>query len=120
MGTVEGVRPRPFISGRANVAVVESADTWKRNDRTRLRRLHFTLDWRVPFQRTLGAPQVADQLAHLECDLRSSVLLARLAAPIEPEALAVPAGDGLGLNDYEHRFPSRPEHLRDRLLFAVS
>ena len=56
------------------------------------------------------AGRALDQLADLHRGPRSAApVRARLPAPVEPEALAVPADDRFGLDDHQARAPVRPE-----------
>jgi hypothetical protein len=50
-----------------------------------------------------------DKLSHFSRDARPSGPASRKGSPVEAEALAVPADHGLGLEDDENLFPSRPE-----------
>ena len=50
-----------------------------------------------------------DQTTDLRVDLRAAWFLPRLQAPVEPEAVAMPADDRLGLDDYEAGLPVCPK-----------
>ena len=46
---------------------------------------------------------------HLNWNRRSTGTALRNGSPVQPKALSVPADDGVGLDDDQDLFPSRPE-----------
>ncbi len=70
------------------------------------------VDARRTPRRVLGG-HPANEDSDLGCCARSSSAGPRLPAPVPPEALAMPADDGLGLDDGERLLPSRPAAAQD-------
>lgn len=69
----------------------------------------FRLDMRRAPQRVL-ARHISDQIAKLSVDLRPSHLAREgLPSPIEPESLAVPAHNRVGLDDEQRESPTCPQ-----------
>jgi hypothetical protein len=72
--------------------------------------LEFALD--LPRPPAILEREAVDQLSQLPRDPRPPGPASGESAPIEPEALAVPADDGLRLDDDQHFLPARPKPLQ--------
>jgi hypothetical protein len=72
--------------------------------------LEFALD--LPRPPAILEREAVDQLSQLPRDPRPPGPASGESAPIEPEALAVPADDGLRLDDDQRFLPARPKPLQ--------